>query len=97
MSKGKNIKEYSEIDDIKDDLQSLKSNTVALTRHLKEDGVDHLADLESRAAKAGKKFKAEGKRRYKEIEDGVRANPGQALLAAFAGGLVVSMLLSRRS
>lgn len=97
MSRGKQTNEYNEIDDIKNDLQSLKSNVVALTQHLKANGADHLIEFEGRAAKTARKVKAEGARRYKEVEESVRANPGQALLVAFAGGLLASLLLTRRS
>lgn len=96
MSRGKHTNEYNEIDDIKSDLQSLKSNVVALTQHLKANGVDHLTDIEGRAAKTAKKLKVEGARRYKEVEEHVRENPGQALVVAFAGGVLASLLLSAR-
>lgn len=96
MSRGKHSNEYNEIDDIKNDLQSLKSNVVALTQHLKANGAEHLVDFEGRAAKTAKKLKVEGSRRYKEVEDHVRENPGQAMMVAFAGGVLASLLLSAR-
>ncbi len=97
MSRGKQTTEYNEIDDIKNDLQSLKSNVVALTQHLTANGADHLVEFEGKAAKTAAKLKAEGARRYKEVENQVREKPGQALMIAFAGGLLASLLLSRRS
>ncbi len=96
MSRGKHRNEYSEIDDIKSDLQSLKSNVVALTQHLKANGTDHLVDLEGRAVKTVSRLKVQGAEQYKVMESHVRDNPGQAVMIAFAGGLLASLLLNGR-
>lgn len=96
MAKGKYRNEFDEIDHIKSDLQSLKTNVVALTQHLKDNGAEHLVDLEGKAKKKFTKLSVEGQRRYKEVEDHVRENPGQSILIAFAGGILASYLMSGR-
>lgn len=96
MSRGKHRSEYNEIDDIKSDLQSLKSNVVALTQHLTANGAEQIVDLEGRAKKTVSKLKVQGAAKYKELEGQVREKPGQALMIAFAGGILASMLLNNR-
>jgi ElaB/YqjD/DUF883 family membrane-anchored ribosome-binding protein len=96
MPKNTQINEYEEINDIKSDLKSLKSNTVALTHHLKEDGAERIVDLEERAKETFGKISAEGQKKFKEVEVQVRENPTQALLIAFAGGMLASYLMRGR-
>lgn len=69
----------SEIEDIKEDLQSLKSNVVTLAQDIKNgggavarDSLDHL--------------KAVGQEGFDKIENRVRENQGKALLWRFAPG-----------
>lgn len=96
MARGKHKDDYNEIDDIKTDLQSLRSNVVALTRHLTENGVEKIEGLEGQTKKMTHKLGVEGKRRYREVEKKVQENPGQAMLFAFCGGLLANALLRRR-
>lgn len=96
MAKGKHKDDFSEIDDIKSDLQSLRSNVVALTRHLTENGVEKIEGLESQTKKMTRKLGAEGVRKYHQIEKKVQENPGQALMVAFCGGMLLNALLRRR-
>lgn len=77
----------SEIEDIKEDLQSLKSNVVTLAQDIKNgggavarDSLDHL--------------KAVGQEGFDKIENRVREKPGQSLALAFCAGLALSYLVS---
>lgn len=96
MSKRTSKSTYPEIDEIKEDLNSLRDNVVELTKHVRRDGVEH-AEEAGQAAKArfGEMKKA-GKAEMKKIEDEIRKKPGQSLAIALAGGLVAGMLLRSR-
>ncbi len=88
--------EYDELESIKKDLSSLKSNVVTLTQHLSDDGAIKLADLRGQLKGMAKTVKADAAVRYKGVEKKVKENPGQAVLLAFAGGMLASMLMKRR-
>jgi len=92
----KSKKQYSEIDDIREDLNSLRTNVVELTKHMKKDGnaqALHLADSLKEQISHARDL---GSAQYKNIEKRVKAKPGQTLAMAFAAGLVASMLMGRR-
>ena len=102
----------TEIQDIRDDLDSLKthiadlvsripSNVVAMGRQLHEDGTERAmeiaVDLKNKTIrKAGQALEI-GEDQMRALESVVQANPGKSLLVAFASGLVANMLFSRRS
>ncbi|MGZ9097055.1 MAG: hypothetical protein ACXW30_02015 [Micavibrio sp.] len=91
MEENKGLKNIgsSEIQDIKDDLQSLRSNVVTLAQDIKNgggavarEGVDHLKSI--------------GQYEFQKVEDHVREKPGQSLALAFCAGLVFSYLIGGR-
>jgi len=92
--------EYEEIKEIKDDLDSLKSNVVALTMHLQENGIQKARDLsdgiQDTAFSTANRIIAEGEREIHAFEKQVKTNPGTSLLLAFGAGILVNALLSRR-
>lgn len=94
MAKAQN--EYNEIQDIKKDINSLKSNAVSLSHHLADDGREKLHEASGQLKSLVSACKKDGVRYYHQAENKVRENPGQALLVAFAGGLLLSALLKRR-
>lgn len=88
--------QYEEIDDIKKDISSLKSNAVSLTHHLADDGKEKLQEAGGQLKSFLSACKKDGAKYYHEAEDKVRENPGQSIALAFAGGLLLSALLKRR-
>lgn len=96
MSRGKHKKDYDEIDHIREDIQSLKTNVIALTQHVKSDGREQFADIEGRMRKSARSMAKAGKQKYAEMEGHVRDNPAQSVLMAFCGGLAASYLLRHR-
>lgn len=96
MSKEKINKEYDEIEHIREDIKSLKSNVVALTQHMKENGSDQVAVLEARARKTARNLSKSGKQKYEKVENHVRENPAQSVMMAFCGGVLASYLLKSR-
>lgn len=88
--------EYPEIDDIREDLNSLKDNVVELTRHIKKDGEFQTHKLQDMAVDQIDTLKDVGLRQYKIMEKRVKRKPVQAIAIAFAAGLISSMLLGGR-
>lgn len=88
--------EYDELESIKKDLSSLKSNVVTLTQHLTDDGAVKIADIRGQLKGVAKSVRSDAAKQYKNVEKKVQQNPGQAVLLAFAGGMLASMLMKRR-
>ncbi len=87
---------YQEIDDIREDISSLKSNIVELTKHLKNDAKSEAKDLKETTLNQIDQLKDSGANQYHQIEKQVKANPGQSVAIAFAAGVVASLLMNRR-
>lgn len=100
MAKDKASGSYHEIEDIRDDLESLKSNVVELTRHVQQNGASdakHLAeDVAHKAQKQIARLQVRGKRELHKVERAIKHKPAQSLALAFAAGLVVSQMLHVR-
>ncbi len=92
----KSHSQYSEIDDIKKDIHSLKTNATSLSHHLADDGKEKLHEASGQLKSLLSACKKDGARYYRDAEEKVRKNPGQAMAVAFAGGLLLSALLRRR-
>jgi hypothetical protein len=91
----KSRSEFPEIEEIRHDIESLKTNVVDLSRHIKSEGsfqasrlseiaLERLADLRKNAA-----FE------YTRAERAVKAKPAQSVAIAFAAGLVTSLFFRR--
>lgn len=92
----KSHSDYDEIQHIKDDLTSLKTNVITLTQHLSDEGRGRLSDARGQMRELVKAIRADGSRRYKHMEKQVQDHPAQAVMLAFAGGVLASALLKRR-
>jgi len=88
--------QYPEIEDLREDLNSLKNNVTELSRHVKEDGSRHAQHLKESAEMQLKDIKENGMKQYEEIEAKAKEKPMQAMLMAFAGGVLASYLIGRR-
>ena len=89
-------KTYSEIDEIKEDLDSLKDNVIALTKHVRKDGAEQAAELGAAAKQQLEAVKMRGRQEIKKVEKQVKSKPGRSLAIAFATGLMASLLLRSR-
>lgn len=92
----KSKKTYSEIDHIREDLDSLKNNVVELTRHMKKDGNAQAAHLRENLTERMEYLQKAGRGRYQQLEGRVKEKPGQSLAMAFGAGILASMLFGRR-
>ncbi|WP_340151178.1 hypothetical protein [uncultured Sneathiella sp.] len=88
---------YPEINELKEDLASLKSHVSELTASLKRDGVEGAEKLSARTKEKLGELKDRGQDGLHHIEDHVREKPGQSIAIAFAAGFLASMLLRNRS
>lgn len=82
------INQSTELQDIRDDLNALKTNVVALAQDIKNGG----------GAVARQSFdtlKATGQDEFQKVEEYVKEKPAQSLALAFCAGLVFSALISR--
>lgn len=87
---------YPEINDIKQDLDSLKDNVVELTKHLKQNSRIKTKQLKRTAFKKFEGLSDTSKEQLKVLEAKVREEPAKALAFAFVGGVILSALLKRR-
>lgn len=88
-------KDYAELSDIKQDLDSLRDNVVQLTRHLKKDGAHKADEMKERVKEGFDTLRHKGEDGLKVVEDKVRANPRNGVLLAFAAGVLANVLLRR--
>jgi len=89
-------KNYPEIDEIKEDLDSLKDNVVAVTKHVQKDGIEQANELGQIAKDRIDEIQARSKIEAKKIEKQVKAKPAQSVALAFAGGILASLLFRGR-
>lgn len=94
MAKDFSTKEYTEISEIRNDLNSLKSNIVALSKHVKEDGKERVSDLSSAVMKGVDTLKERGSDSFAIIEDAIRENPRRSLLVAFGVGILANLIFT---
>lgn len=80
---------YPEIKEIREDLESLKDNTVELAQHVKKDGMEQVQETKQTLT-------VQALKNLKQIEKQVQRKPMQSIAVAFAGGLVASMFLRGR-
>jgi ElaB/YqjD/DUF883 family membrane-anchored ribosome-binding protein len=80
---------YPELEAISDDFKALKSDVANLAAHVKKQG---LKDVTNMAKAEYKSVLALGQK----FEDRIKEKPAQSIAIAFAGGLILSLLLGRR-
>tara|TARA_R110000764_G_scaffold4085_1_gene16894 strand:- start:8236 stop:8505 length:270 start_codon:yes stop_codon:yes gene_type:complete len=80
---------YPEVSEIREDLESLKGNTVELAHHVKDDTVESVEETVLT-------LKKQTQKELKKVESHVKDNPIQSVAIAFAGGILASMLIRSR-
>lgn len=92
----KSVNQYSEIDDIRNDLDSLKNSVIELTQHIKRDGATQTQILKEKAKMQIEDLKETGQAQIEQVEKRVQEKPAESIAIAFAAGLAASFLLGRR-
>ena len=81
-------------------MNSLRNNVVELTRHLRQNGSAETQRISEIAKdQIGQQFgqmRKTGRAQMKRVEQRIKMKPLQSLGYAFAGGLLLSILLRRR-
>lgn len=97
MSKDTKTKSsYPEIDEIREDLNSLRNNVVELTRHVKNDGTRQAQYVQGKAQENLENLAQNSREKYGQFEQQIKSYPGQSVALAFASGFIASLLLGRR-
>ena len=90
MTKRKSdITHQDEIRHIKEDIDSLKSNVVALTKTVRHEVADTASDRLDRVKKRGRVA-------MNTLEKDIKSHPVQSVATAFGAGIILSALLRRR-
>jgi len=92
-----NMKSANDVSAIREDLSALKEDAANLVRHTKESAQEQIALAEEKGKRALKNAKATSKDYFADAETYVQQNPGQSMMAAFLGGILVSMLFRGRN
>lgn len=92
----KSKKGYPEINEIREDLDSLRTNVVELTKHIRKDSTAQTREVQKMLSHRLHDLEARAQKSYKNMENGIKAQPGKSVAMAFAAGLVASMLFTRR-
>ena len=96
-----------EIDNIREDLKSLKDNVLVLSKKVEAEGKLTAAELKEKARENMTELKAKAQTKIsdlqnysaeqlKSVEKEIRNKPAQSVAIAFGAGLLASFLLSRR-
>lgn len=87
---------YPEIEEIKNDLNSLRTNVVELTKHIKENGSAQTEQLKKAAFLRLGALQDQGLKQLHKTEKHIKDKPTQSVALAFAAGVVASFLFGRR-
>lgn len=100
MARAQQMNGYREIRDIRNDLNALKIDIAALSRHIQDDGIEKVQELSDNVQETARatadRIVMQGEDALVQVEKQVKANPGKSVLMAFAGGLLLHALLGRK-
>lgn len=89
------LRNYPEVDNIKEDARSLKENTKELAQHVYADGKEAVSEASGFASRKLSSLRETSKEELLRAEDFVRANPGRSVAYAFLGGIIASLLFKK--
>jgi ElaB/YqjD/DUF883 family membrane-anchored ribosome-binding protein len=94
--KARAIADYPEVGDIRKDVEALKEDVVALTRHVKDEGVDQVRKAQKLAQKKWARMQDIGRAELERTREVVKEHPVQGLAVAFCAGIVLAAIMGRR-
>ena len=87
---------YPEITEIREDSDSLRTNVVELTNHLKQDTKEQSVEWRGAAMDRLDQIKSSGQKQMKSLEKQVKAKPVETIGITFVAGMALSYLAGRR-
>ena len=97
----KAVKEYNgngtggDLNDIRDDLESLKASVMSLSKHLQRDGKAKASEVKGVINDGLDTLLSSGDKGISALESQVKDNPRRALVMAFMAGFAINLLLRR--
>ena len=85
----------ADVNDVRDDVKSLKENVSALGQSLKDEACAKTSELKDLASEKLESVMKRGDESLKFLDDEVKANPRSAIAVAFAAGILANFLLRR--
>ncbi len=86
----------SSIDNIKEDIYTLKADVIELGRTVKSEGMKKIEEATIELQDKIDSLKTEGRDEIDKVQSYINNNPNNAVGIAFATGALVALLLSRR-
>lgn len=86
----------SSIDNIKEDIYTLKADVIELGRTVKSEGMKKIEEATIELQDKIDSLKTEGRDEIDKVQTYINNNPNNAVGIAFAAGALVALLLSRR-
>jgi len=90
---------YPEVDNIRNDLRALKSDTAQLGQHVVSDSREKLSSLAESATEMAKEeythLSKTAKEESRRLEAYIKERPFQGVAAAFLTGVVISMMMRK--
>ncbi len=86
----------SSIDNIKEDIYTLKADVIELGRTVKSEGMKKIEEATIELQDKIDSLKTEGRDEIDKVQSYINNNPNNAVGIAFAAGALVALLLSRR-
>lgn len=85
----------ADVNDVRDDVKSLKENVSALGQSLKDEACAKTGELKDLASEKLEGVMKRGDESLKFLDEEVKANPRSAVAIAFAAGILANFLLRR--
>lgn len=83
------------LQNIREDIQALKSDVIELGRTVKSDGLKKIEDATTDLQEKIDNLKDQGSNEMVRLQDYIRNNPNQSVAAAFALGAVLTLLVRK--
>ncbi len=87
--------DYTDIGDIRKDIDSLKSSMVSLSRHLQRGGKAKADEVRGALSDGLETILGKGDASLLKVEEQVRENPRRSIVIAFMAGFALNFLLRR--
>jgi ElaB/YqjD/DUF883 family membrane-anchored ribosome-binding protein len=88
---------FATLDDIREDIDSMKRHIADLAEDIKNAGADEARDALHLLRKGADTVKHSGEEAIGKIEGGIKSSPRRSIAVAFAMGALAALFIGRRS